>query len=316
MKNISRSTSTSKQKPVVAENPILQYMERRHETLREAMRLTRRYFAIEGIHDLRVEIKKIRAILKLMEELKPGFESKPMLRKLRRLFRIAGDMRDIDIEQDIIQKEIIRLDLSELINFLKQQELSGRRKLKDVCDNFDKRILSRNLKQLRQSLGDGSVAALRGPMNLILKKHADDLIVVAGKNKPTNDDLHAIRKSSKSLRYEVDVWQHCFGTSRTTASIRNKLTAVYDNLGQWRDVMITVTTLDSFLKNKATMPLFDKNSYIRFRQVLEFQKQHLLSEFEKAWRTLLPELKKIDRLSQLKREHIGINKSVARMRKG
>ena len=189
MKNINRNISTSKQEPARSENPIVEYLKRRHETLQDALQMTERYFAVEGIHDLRVEIKKIRALFRFIEQLKPSFESGPLLDKMRQLFRTAGKMRDIDIQQGIIQKEITRLDVSELINYLKHQELKGRPKLEKLCDDFDNHILMGNLKRMRAAMGNVSAAELQAPMRSILEKHAHDLIKVANKTRPTNDDF-------------------------------------------------------------------------------------------------------------------------------
>ena len=257
--------------------------------------MTERYFAVEGIHDLRVEIKKIRALFRFIEQLKPSFESGPLLDKMRQLFRTAGKMRDIDIQQGIIQKEITRLDVSELINYLKHQELKGRPKLEKLCDDFDNHILMGNLKRMRAAMGNVSAAELQAPMRSILEKHAHDLIKVANKTRPTNDDLHTIRKSSKSLRYELDIWQHCYGGSPKITSLRNKLTTIFDHLGEWRDNMLTLSTLDSFLKNDAPPQLFDRTSYIKMRQKLRTQGQNLLKEYRKAWQLVYPELRNIGR---------------------
>jgi len=311
MKKSNRVTSISNKSVKDDGHAILRYLKRRHAALLDAHRRTQRCFAIEGIHDLRVEIKKIRALLRLAEQIRPEFKSRPPIRKLRALFRAAGSLRDIDIEQKIILDKQGHFELSEIVNYLKAKEIKQRKKLAGACDILDRRDLSKSQSQLRQALRGTTVTDLREPMRAAVKKLADDIMALDNRKELTSDHLHSVRKLSKLMRYELDVWQRCFGETVMVKSIQRGLAAVYNKLGEWRDTLLTLALLDSYLKENAPESFFDRGSYMRFRRELRQKSRLLLGEYREAWIELLPKLKKINRLDAAKTKHSGRVLSVA-----
>ena len=88
------------------------------------------YFDPDGIHDLRVEIKQLRAFFRLIEWIAPKFSAKKNLRNFRKLFKAASDLRDIHVQQELTRKwaKDMEVFLSEYYNSLKQKELPARKK--------------------------------------------------------------------------------------------------------------------------------------------------------------------------------------------
>ena len=107
---------------------------------------TRRYlrrsllgFAPEDIHDLRVEIKRLRAFTDLLGWMDPGLQSRNRVRPLRRLFKAAGTLRDIHVQRALVEAHAgaPASRVGEFINRLQQLETVARQRYARVAVQFD-----------------------------------------------------------------------------------------------------------------------------------------------------------------------------------
>lgn len=57
---------------------------------------------IEAVHDLRVSTRRFRAVLDTFEEFFPPAEQKRITKELRSIFRLAGNVRNLDITQELV----------------------------------------------------------------------------------------------------------------------------------------------------------------------------------------------------------------------
>ena len=97
----------------------------------------------DGIHDMRVEIKRLRAFFHLIQGVNPNFRTKPNLKKIQKLFKSAGTVRDIHVQLELVRKWMTKpdLELSEYYNFLKQKEVEVRQTFQASNKKFDFGIL-------------------------------------------------------------------------------------------------------------------------------------------------------------------------------
>ena len=91
MKKIKRSRSITKKANQTFAKSVERYAAKRAASLTNTIDRSTRYFAIEGIHDLRVEIKRIRALLELMKAILPSFKIEHELKAIRPLFKKQGN---------------------------------------------------------------------------------------------------------------------------------------------------------------------------------------------------------------------------------
>jgi CHAD domain-containing protein len=294
MKKLSQSTSTFRRQPrPPAEGP-LAFFDARNEAFFSALAAARAHFAVEGIHELRVEVKRLRALYSLIEYVTPSFAAKPNASSLRALYRAAGELRDIDIHQAVVLPWLRKLDLSEYFNHLKQRELRFRANFSEVSKSDSKSALSNSRAQIRSAIIATTPERMRKRMERRIRKLAARLATQLGRKNQCSDDLHAVRKASKALKYSLDVWQQCYNKTLAAEACSVRLKRTYGYLGEWRDYLLTSGSVESFLKHKAAKDLADPAAYEAFQANLRRRAESLLAAYNRGKKPLE---RALDRLS-------------------
>jgi len=80
------------------------YYDKRSREFKRQFQLARGEFTQKPIHHLRVSLKKIRALFRLIEYLDPDFSQKENFRTLRKIFKEAGLIRNIQVQTDLMSR--------------------------------------------------------------------------------------------------------------------------------------------------------------------------------------------------------------------
>ena len=291
MKRSNSNTSISKHNP--SAERILSYFDERREVFQGALKTAKSYFSIEGIHDLRLEIKRFRVLVKLIDCAAPSFASKPNLTIFKELFGTAGALRDIDICQAIVLPRLKTNDLSEYFNYLKQQELQHRIAFSDLASKSVLTAISRSRRQIVSELAVVSEENQQKRIRNKILKFVPKLNSLMDKKEPGNSDLHKVRKLAKSLRYSLDIWQECYGTTGSGNDATNQLKKTYRSLGDWHDFLLAHKSVDSFLSREAQDGMAESTAYTAFQKDLRQQAERFLSAYERDKRTLRKSLKRL-----------------------
>src|SRR5437763_11057167 len=81
----------------------------------------------EGVHDMRVATRRLRAALELFRDVFPKRRLRPMLRDVRRLADALGEVRDLDVMLEALRADVRgrsasqRLVLGEMIEEMQQR---------------------------------------------------------------------------------------------------------------------------------------------------------------------------------------------------
>ncbi len=286
MKTSSQNRSISK---VVRRKPhevFLSYFDERCEKLRGAVNLARNYYAIEGIHDLRVEIKRLRVFYEIAFQLSSTFGSSAHRRELKKLFRAAGRLRDIDIEQSLIGPALTDHAVSEYFIHLKRRELKHRPAFLRASSEYRFRTLARARRELQRLLSEVTMEQLQLAIGSTIKTSASQLREIGSKRRQTAETLHELRKRAKALRYRLDIEKLCCGGNAAATRITAQLKALYDCLGVWRDIKLTQNNLRRFRRKNAQLTFFDAKAYGRFTRELDGRLASHLDSFRLAWAVL------------------------------
>lgn len=245
-----------------------------------------KHFEIEGVHDLRVDIKRLRAYFNLIEAINPVFQAKPNIKRIRRLFKSAGPLRDVQVQQQVVQKwsQDLELELSEYFNYLKQKEFTARKDFYRSSYKFDFEIFKSNWVKIRRSLMYISAEYIQfkaeGRFNDLVKE------VISFKNNQNfvEDDYHSIRILSKEARYTLELIQGCYPPQDNWEGLNHNLRSLHQALGKWHDADVALEFLDGFMLEYTQSSFFSKDSYIQYIKELQKQKQDKLALFEKNWK--------------------------------
>ena len=243
------------------------------------------HFEIEGVHDLRVDIKRLRAYFNLIEAINPVFQAKPNFKRIRRLFKSAGPLRDVQVQQQVVQKwgRESELELSEYYNTLKQKEFTARKDFYRTSRKFDFKVFPANWTKIHRSMmyisHDYVQFKAEGRLNDLVDK------VISFKNKQDfmEEDYHSIRILAKEARYTLEVLQNCYPPKSHWEELNISLRSLHQALGKWHDADIALLFLDGFMLEYRQPSFFNKDSYLTYFKGLQKQKKDMLGQFETNW---------------------------------
>jgi CHAD domain-containing protein len=186
------------------------------------------------VHHLRSTTRRIEATLQLLV-LSTGIpridkQSKPLQRSLRKLRRAAGEVRDADVHYDLLAPYNRTPDAKRLREDLTAVREKAERKLIKRLEQEQKRIELR-LHNLEASLSPALDLDLSGA-KLITVTQSWFAENIRGLDPHHDQDLHALRKVSKTARYLAETG---VDASKAAATLASRYEAAQKSLGEWHD---------------------------------------------------------------------------------
>jgi CHAD domain-containing protein len=194
-----------------------------------------------AIHDLRVSIKRIRALFRFLNEyqlLRPC--SKRYLTKIKKIYAPLGVLRDLQIKTGLVSE--YHIDDLEGYHFfckwLESQQYRGKIKLKNVFRQFS----FREFYQFKHRLPYVRKGTVELDHDQILKKRLTRInkLISAEDIRP---HLHDIRKKLKEIYYFLEMCKleqsECRGITLNLQSIRQ----LEDDIGRWHDNVLLLHEL-------------------------------------------------------------------------
>ena len=186
------------------------------------------------VHHLRSTTRRIEATLELLV-LSAGIsridkQSKPLQRSLRKLRRAAGAVRDADVQYDLLAPYKRTPDNKRLREDLTAQRKKNERKLIKRLNQEEKKVDLR-LKNLEANLSPALDLELSGA-KLITVTQSWFAENVRGLDPRHDQDLHALRKASKTARYLAETG---IDASKAAATLAARYEGAQKSLGEWHD---------------------------------------------------------------------------------
>lgn len=192
----------------------------------------------EAIHDLRVSIKKIRALFLFLEE--SGFanikKDHPYLKKVKGIFQKAGKLREIHIHRNLYHhyRERVGEDFPDLQKHLDQQEEQARKAYHEAMPGIDMRRFYRQAEALQKEIDGISGSKLNKKLFTFVLTRVN--ACYGFMYEPNYEQhLHQIRKYLKHIRFiigqKVGDLHRLFQDELTFDDTKK----VEDMLGEWHD---------------------------------------------------------------------------------
>lgn len=200
---------------------------------------------IEFVHDMRVATRRMRSALRLLAPYYRGKKVKRLLKSLRWLARLLGDVRDLDVLLHELQKRD-PIGLQHPITMANLARERAHRRLSAGLDNEKFHKLVDQLTAFALDSKDALVGS--APLPVEVRHVVPVLIHQALSNvrafDPLLDDeaipgfetLHALRISFKGLRYITAYFKDVLGN--TADAFISELKAVQDHLGTMNDAVV------------------------------------------------------------------------------
>jgi CHAD domain-containing protein len=167
-----------------------------------------------AVHKLRTESRRIEAQLELIHGLKgvPPYRTKAakVMRQLEKLRKAAGVVRDLDVQQKLIEDHIpndsiaAREDRDELQKICKKARKRAARELQELLTKRRKKITKR-LEKLLTALEPATELRVQPAELLRMAEatfHGTHALIIRN---PSDEHLHGIRKAAKLARYQAEL---------------------------------------------------------------------------------------------------------------
>jgi CHAD domain-containing protein len=194
-------------------------------------------FSKKDFHDLRVNIKRIKALTALLEKLRKKFKQKSLLQPLQKLFDQAAKVRENEVQHDTI-KTFPKTSITRKFSAeLKDLAFVERKKFSKMLKPSLKAKLKKNAGKIIKEIRKADFSRMK---NILLRRRKKIEMTLA-KDKLNPREVHETRKRIKKIFYLQDIFQP--GTKGFIAS-----DDFQELLGKWHDGVILINGLKRFLK--------------------------------------------------------------------
>lgn len=213
------------------------------------------------LHDFRVEVKKIKALIKFLKTIYPKQKLKKSSRQLNNIFQQAGEIREYQLLLKWFQKHELNIfvdsyfpesKLEKLIDDFHQQTNQFKHELRDLNDEVGKYVSA-----TKEILAEHYVRDLSAQMDKIIRKNCPET------------EWHALRKLIKQWMYAVN-WLD--NGNEVDIAYYQKL---QESIGYWHDAVTIKETLfqkkiflsqDVELQKAFTLARDKLNHSLRYRE--------------------------------------------------
>jgi CHAD domain-containing protein len=193
----------------------------------------------ESLHDMRVGVRRLRALLRAGKKLIAD-DTTDLGARLKRLGRVLGDVRDLDVLLERLEGEAAELEAEDgrtarkLLEGLRRERSRSRRRLLSTLRSAEYVALlddtARTIEELQPSGSEVSLDKLAGKafgkLTKAVQKLPDD---------PPNEALHAVRKKGKRARYAAEL----VGQKKSVRQAKK----LQDVLGEHQDAVVAAERL-------------------------------------------------------------------------
>lgn len=206
----------------------------------------------EAIHKMRTSMKRLRALFQLIQILtERGFNAKKYMKKGRGIFKLAGVIRELQVEEMLVYsyEESLGIKFMEYSQYLFNKENREISKFKENQLSYkkDRKIFNEQvfLKALKSiSIKDIQIRS-QGFVNLKL-----NALTKLNKRGKTIENIHQNRTILKQIYYLYDILTKLSGWSELLGMEKEEMRQKEQEIGNWHDKVNSFQYLSSFFDAK------------------------------------------------------------------
>jgi CHAD domain-containing protein len=259
----------------------------------------------EGVHDMRVATRRLRAGLTIMEEtVYEPEETEYFRRKLRGLAQALGAVRDSDVLLEHLDQYRAALPGEKLVGLetlretLEKRREDARKKMIKVLDRKKTAQLLDDLDEFLTTPGEGVRPGPddkyeAGPTlvrhfsgSTILRRYEEVLAYETRLPEAKHEVLHRLRVACKHLRYTLEFFEEALPSE--TQKLIEQLIMVQDHLGRLQDHYVAIELIDDLERDDPENEALKDYAAARTAEA-----EKLVQEFQTLWPTISgPEYRK------------------------
>jgi CHAD domain-containing protein len=265
---------------------LLEYFQKHQRHLEHFLALCIEKTEPELVHQLRVSIKRMRAVLHFAGHVigTEEIDAKKQLKSLRKLFKITGSIRDVQVQQKQIPEYESELNThfeaykTYLLNLEKQS-------IKDfysfIEDSKPIHKLDAGRDFIEKSLAALTPEEIRLRAGQLLAGRCDTLRLMLHA-RPDDKKLHEMRTIIKQMRYIMSVMRKNEKQAAETIVSQESLAETEELLGKWHDVVVGIGFLGNFRDTNDFKHASEAKDYKILAETLEAERIKLRKQIIKC----------------------------------
>lgn len=220
------------------------YFNNRKSAVNRILETAPEFYTVENFHELRVELKKIKALFEMVAFCSKTFKLKKNFAPFKIIFKKAGIVREIQVDQAILEQQPNFHLIQSYSCRLKKREAKER---KDFFSITNKRFIKK-LQQKYPIIIRFLKKTRAKKANRYLNKITKEKKKIISKNAFKKQQIHAFRKRIKVHQYNTKI----FDLNQQSKQVPEKIT-LSDMLGEWHDCIVVIALLKKAIKSKKTI---------------------------------------------------------------
>lgn len=248
------------------------YFKNREDAIDILLGKPRSYYTPETFHKLRVEIKKLKALFELLNYCGEEFRQKNIFTPFKLIFRQAGKIRELQVEDLMLKKYISINSITGYRNSLKEQLSQEKRNYFSLLNTT---FFTKLKKEYRKAFSYLKQVDKK-KVNRYLNDRKNKIEKLLSKNKLKKEDVHELRKQLKTYNYNLKIKD----PEKQIKSAQKK-DALPELLGMWHDCEVTISHLTKVIGSGALRSK-ETNQLEKINAKIAADEQHLFNKINAA----------------------------------
>ncbi|MEJ6979547.1 CHAD domain-containing protein [Pedobacter sp. P351] len=213
---------------------LTKYLENRKDSITALINKPIHTYTSDTFHQLRIEIKKLNAFIDLIKFCAPDFKRKKTAKPFKLLFRQAGKVRELQLQEEMIKKYHPGSSLKNYITGLKRMRLKEEETYFLLLNKKNTDRLKKNFPKIISSL---PAVTIKKAHKYLEQKNRAIQKLISQSTQQTNQ-VHELRKQLKNLNYTMKSLS--METFNKPLSMNDDLPEL---LGEWHDFQAIIQHL-------------------------------------------------------------------------
>lgn len=223
------------------------------EMFRQHYTLARQHLEEENIHQMRVVVKRLKAIRNLRKHLdlagNEDSHEKSLMNQIRDIYSLTGKLRDFHIQQNLLRffKKRLQTTFSEFQQYLSDLETKTEEDIAKQLKDTEFSISLSDSESPGQSIAPSGEVSLKRSFGFITKKlnRIESMLI----DEMLVSRLHELRKQIKQLFFVLQFISGQFQEVLEGYDLK-PLRRIGETLGQWNDLKVFRGQLEKFLNDQ------------------------------------------------------------------
>ncbi|MDT8393335.1 MAG: CHAD domain-containing protein [Bacteroidales bacterium] len=255
-------------------NPVFKYYSKHTDIIKENLLLSEDPENIEAIHNLRLSIKRLRVVMRLVNQIRKDSDMLSSMQEINTLFKQAGNLRDLQII-GLLLKEFKLPELDPVLSNLLRKTGQRRNKYEIALAGFKKEHPDEISSKLRQALQhvDREQAYAEGISLLTILTNEISYIFHESRQEKR---FHSIRRRLKDINYLNNIFDEQLPVEDSLNIGVSRLRDLADLAGFWHDHLNMQKEINNFIRK---YPDRSSPSLEAFNRMIKNRKHELQQEY-------------------------------------